>query len=145
LALLVQDIRTPANRATVRTHLVEVARRFPGGVPLLDPLEDMHIQTEEFKGLVAKAVSVQERIEKSPFHVAADKEERYKSYQRKLELNEEAKAFKREIKAAKVRALAEVGLLAALRHVLMCLFAEEPGDEGHVQENDPSVASVGSH
>lgn len=91
-----KDLRPEAARATVRGSLVEVSRRFPAGVPLLDPVEDMHIQSEAFSSIIAKIVSLQDRIAKNPFHAATDKTERYQLYQRKVRVCVRGRASERK-------------------------------------------------
>ena len=82
-----KDLRASAARAGVRSSVLEVQRRFNGSLPLLDPVEDMHIRSESFTATVAKVLSLQERLEKNAFHAAADKETRYRAFQRKVIVN----------------------------------------------------------
>ena len=49
---LPKDLRPSENRRVVRTAMQEVSKRFPHGLPLLDPVKDMHIGEEEFKKIV---------------------------------------------------------------------------------------------
>lgn len=44
-----KDLRGTENRQSVGKSLKEVEKRFPDGIPLLDPIEDMKIDSEEFK------------------------------------------------------------------------------------------------
>ena len=48
---LPKDLRSSDNRNAVRKSITEVQKRFPHGLPLLDPVKDMHIKEEEFKKL----------------------------------------------------------------------------------------------
>ena len=47
-----EDLRPLEKRQSVGKSLKEVAKRFPDGVPLLDPLEDMKIEDSDFKKVV---------------------------------------------------------------------------------------------
>lgn len=49
---LPKDLRTEQNRETVWKSVLEVKRRFPDGIPLLDPLKDMKIKDDRFTSLV---------------------------------------------------------------------------------------------
>lgn len=47
-----QDLRPPDNRQSVSKSLQEVEKRFPDGVPHLDPIEDMSIKEKGLKEVV---------------------------------------------------------------------------------------------
>lgn len=49
---LPKDLRSSDNRFSVGKSIQEVIRRFPDGVPLLDPIEDMNIKDEQFKKVI---------------------------------------------------------------------------------------------
>jgi ATP-dependent RNA helicase DOB1 len=49
---LPQDLRSEQARETVWKSVLEVHRRMPNGVPLLDPIENMGIKDVKFKELV---------------------------------------------------------------------------------------------
>ena len=49
---LPKDLRSSDNRKVVRTQIQEVRKRFPDGLPQLDPVKDMHISDEGFKKIV---------------------------------------------------------------------------------------------
>jgi len=44
-----KDLRSSDSRYSVRKSIEEVHKRFPDGLPLLDPIKDMKITHEEFK------------------------------------------------------------------------------------------------
>jgi ATP-dependent RNA helicase DOB1 len=50
--MLPKDITSPGSRNDVMKSVDEVKRRFPDGVPLLDPIENMQIKDESFKKLL---------------------------------------------------------------------------------------------
>lgn len=58
---LSNDIRSIASRETVWKSVLEVQRRLPDGIPLLDPIKNMEIKDEKFKILV--------KVESSPSSV----------------------------------------------------------------------------
>lgn len=49
---LPKDVRSIGQRETVWKSVLEVQRRTPDGIPLLDPIENMGIKDEKFKVLV---------------------------------------------------------------------------------------------
>ena len=49
---LPKDLRQDQARETVWKSVLEVHRRFPDGIPLLDPIQNMGIKDEKFKELV---------------------------------------------------------------------------------------------
>lgn len=49
---LPKDLRPEQNRDTVWKSVVEVQRRFPDGIPLLDPIKEMKINDNKFAALV---------------------------------------------------------------------------------------------
>ena len=49
---LPKDLRSTGPRETVWKSILEVQRRSPDGIPLLDPIENMSIKDEKFKVLV---------------------------------------------------------------------------------------------
>ena len=49
---LPKDLRPQQNRKVVRTAIEEVKKRFPDGLPLLNPVKDMHISDDEFRKIV---------------------------------------------------------------------------------------------
>jgi len=49
---LPKDLRPADNRFSVGKSLQEVIRRFPDGVPPLDPIEDMNIKDDQFKKVI---------------------------------------------------------------------------------------------
>ena len=49
---LPKDLRSAQARETVWKSVLEVHRRFPNGITLLDPIENMQITDDKFKALV---------------------------------------------------------------------------------------------
>lgn len=55
---LPKDIRQDQARETVWKSVLEVHRRFPDGVALLDPVQNMNIKDEKFMALVKVRASI---------------------------------------------------------------------------------------
>jgi ATP-dependent RNA helicase DOB1 len=56
------DIHPPEARKTVGLSIREVKKRFPDGVPLLDPVKDLGVNAAEFKTLMERAQELTERM-----------------------------------------------------------------------------------
>ncbi len=79
-----KDLRPPPARASVRGALTEAVRRFPDGLPLLDPVEDMRIRSDAFTTVVGRVATVQGHLAENPFQSAPDRDARYAVYQSKV-------------------------------------------------------------
>ncbi|KAF4316428.1 hypothetical protein G195_010019 [Phytophthora kernoviae 00238/432] len=96
-----KDLRTLESRQAVGKSVKEVTRRFPQGVPLLDPREDMDIQDEQFTRVIEKTVEAEKKLKESPFHEATDKEARFALYNLKMESEAKMRELERKIKESK--------------------------------------------
>src|SRR3546814_7295238 len=63
-------LRTDQDKETAFKSLSEVKRRFPDGVPILDPLENMDITDESFKKLLRKIEVLESRLLANPLHLS---------------------------------------------------------------------------
>lgn len=55
------DVRSRDNRQSVLKSIQEVEKRFPDGLPLLDPIKDMGIKDPELKEIVQKIEAFEKR------------------------------------------------------------------------------------
>ena len=97
---LAKDLRPTEARETVRKNLVEVRRRFPKGVPLLDPIKDMKIEDESFEHLVEKIKILDEKLGSSPLCKDKDLPRLYAAYAKKQEAQEIVSGIAKKIAAA---------------------------------------------
>lgn len=97
---LPKDLRQADERAKAGDRLKEVHRRFPTGLPLMNPVEDMAIHAPELKEALARRDALVARIAASPIADAADRDARLAAYGRKLLLDEKASFLRGRIKAA---------------------------------------------
>ncbi|KAI7836432.1 hypothetical protein COHA_009701 [Chlorella ohadii] len=95
-----QDLRTPEARERCAKTLQEVERRFPKGLPLLDPEEDMKIEDEALRKLQRKLESLEGLLRQHPLARAADLRPRLEALLQKQALHEAARTAKKEVKAA---------------------------------------------
>lgn len=55
------DLRSCDNRQSVLKSIQEVEKRFPDGLPLLDPIKDMGIKDPQLKEIVQKIEAFESR------------------------------------------------------------------------------------
>ncbi|EPQ31762.1 uncharacterized protein PFL1_01094 [Pseudozyma flocculosa PF-1] len=97
---LPKDLRPREPRETVRKNLAEVRRRFPKGVPLLDPIKDMKIKDEAFAHLLAKISILETRLSESALSTDPELPRLYEAYSRKQKANDMVEEIRRKIAAA---------------------------------------------
>ena len=99
-----QDITPPEARVGVAKSLVEVARRFPEGLPLLDPVKDLKIKSSEFEKLLGRAAALKERLAAHKLTTEVNEEDRAAlvgAYGRKVDLRDRARALRDEARSCK--------------------------------------------
>jgi ATP-dependent RNA helicase DOB1 len=82
--------------------LKEVQRRFPDGLPLLDPVKDLKINVSEFNKLLERASELKNRLATHKLSTEIDEEERIKrvsAYEHKNDLMDQSRALRREARA----------------------------------------------
>ncbi|KAI5359996.1 Putative helicase, rRNA-processing arch domain, P-loop containing nucleoside triphosphate hydrolase [Septoria linicola] len=94
---LPNDLRTTEQRNTVRKALEEVARRFPDGVAILDPIENMGINDDGFKKLLRKIEVLEHKLLSHPLHKSERLAELYDQYAGKIEITNEIKALRKKM------------------------------------------------
>ncbi|MCJ1412533.1 ATP-dependent RNA helicase mtr4 [Ptychographa xylographoides] len=97
---LPNDLKSADMRNTVRKSLDEVKRRFPDGIAVLDPIENMGISDNSFKKLLRKIEVLESRLLTNPLHNSPRLPDLYNQYADKVEMTEKIKALKRQITAA---------------------------------------------
>ncbi|EKM53323.1 uncharacterized protein PHACADRAFT_259600 [Phanerochaete carnosa HHB-10118-sp] len=96
---LPKDIRSSQARETVWKTIQEVHRRFPDGIPLLDPVQNMHITDDKFKQLVKKIEIMEQKMFSSSLHKDPRLPELYTLYKQKVSSQERMRELKRKIQA----------------------------------------------
>ncbi|GAB6028829.1 Exosome RNA helicase MTR4 [Chamberlinius hualienensis] len=96
------DLRPLDNRMSVLKSIDEAKKRFEkGGIPLLDPIEDLGIKDQGFKELIKKVELYEHRMYSTAIHKDPELDTIYKLYEKKLKLAEEVKKAKQDLKKAK--------------------------------------------
>ena len=94
------DLTTRAGKDTVRKALNEVQKRFPDGVPVLDPIDDLKITDESFTRLLKKIQVLESRLISNPLHNSPRLESLYNQYAEKVIKTDRIKALKKQIQQA---------------------------------------------
>ncbi|XP_009325209.1 PREDICTED: superkiller viralicidic activity 2-like 2 isoform X2 [Pygoscelis adeliae] len=96
-----KDLRPIDNRQSVLKSIQEVQKRFPDGVPLLDPIDDMGIKDQGLKKVIQKVEAFEHRMYSHPLHNDPNLETVYKLCEKKAQIAMDIKAAKRELKKAR--------------------------------------------
>ncbi|KAF7563356.1 hypothetical protein G7046_g800 [Stylonectria norvegica] len=116
LFLPADGLKTQKDKTQLRRSLQEVIRRFPDGVPVLDPLENMEITDESFKQLLRKIEVLESRLLANPLHLSPLLPSLWDQYYAKVQLTEVVKDKKKAI--AKAHTIAQMDELKSRKRVL---------------------------
>jgi len=97
---LPKDMKSQDQRNTTKKNIREVKKRFPDGIPVLDPIENMNITDESFKKLLRKIEVRESQLLLNPLHNSPRLVDLYNKYSHKVELTAKIKALKKKIQAA---------------------------------------------
>ncbi|EGW29890.1 uncharacterized protein SPAPADRAFT_57398 [Spathaspora passalidarum NRRL Y-27907] len=85
-----------AKRSLVKT-LKDLPKRLPDGIPLMDPVESMKINDNEFKLLLRKIDVLEAKLVSNPLHNTARLAPLYEKYASKVEIENKIKSLKEKI------------------------------------------------
>jgi ATP-dependent RNA helicase DOB1 len=94
------DLTARSGRETVKKALSEVQKRFPDGLPVLDPIDDLKITDDSFTRLLKKIQALETRLISNPLHNSPRLEPLYNLYAEKVIKLDKVKALKRQIQSA---------------------------------------------
>ena len=95
------DLRAPNSRQAVGKSIQEVKRRFPNGLPVLDQIHDMQLNTTDFVEKMKLVETTQKKLVESEFHALPDRDARFNLYSEKMEFEAKIRHLEREIKQTK--------------------------------------------
>ena len=95
-----KDITATADKAKVQRALHEVQKRFPDGIAVLDPIENMNITDKSFRELIRRIEIMESKLLSSPLHNSPRLEGLYNQYAAKVALNERSRVLKKKISEA---------------------------------------------
>ncbi|MEQ2171489.1 hypothetical protein GOODEAATRI_011195 [Goodea atripinnis] len=121
-----KDLRPFDNRQLMLKSIQEVQKRFPDGVPLLDPIDDMGIKDPALKKVIQKVEAFEHRMYTHPLHSDPSLESVYSLCERKAQIATEVRTAKRELK--KARTVLQMDELKCRKRVLRRLGFASPSD-----------------
>lgn len=120
------DLAAPKQRATVYKAVEQIKKRFPDGIPSLDPVANMKIKDENFLQLVQKVEVLESKLATNPLVNSPRLPELYNQYTAKVALGQEADALRQQIKDA--QAILQMDELKNRKRVLRKLGFTTPSD-----------------
>ncbi|KAH7153320.1 ATP-dependent RNA helicase DOB1 [Dactylonectria macrodidyma] len=111
-----EGLKSEQDRDQLRKSLAEVKRRFPDGLPILDPLENMDITDDSFKKLLRKIEVLESRLLANPLHLSPLLPSLWDQYHAKVRLAETVKEKKKAIN--KAHSIAQMDELKSRKRVL---------------------------
>lgn len=111
-----KDMESESNKTQARKSLQEVKRRFPDGMPVLDPIENMDITDESFKKLLRRIEVLESRLLANPLHLSPLLPSLWDQYSNKMALNDKIKEKKKSIQ--KSHSIAQMDELKSRKRVL---------------------------
>ncbi|KAF5971398.1 putative ATP dependent RNA helicase [Fusarium bulbicola] len=111
-----EGLKSESERETLTKSLMEVKRRFPDGLPVLDPIENMEITDDSFKKLLRKIEVLESRLLANPLHLSPLLPALWDQYHAKVKLTEKVKETKKAI--AKAYSIAQMDELKSRKRVL---------------------------
>ncbi|XP_056146246.1 exosome RNA helicase MTR4 [Lampris incognitus] len=123
---LPRDLRSFDNRQRMFKSIQEVEKRFPDGIPLVDPIDDMGIKDNTLKKLIQKTEAFEHRLYSHPLHHDPSLEAVYSLCEKKALIAAEVKSAKLELR--KARTVLQMDKLKCRKRVLRRLGFATPSD-----------------
>ncbi|RMD40390.1 hypothetical protein DV735_g4765, partial [Chaetothyriales sp. CBS 134920] len=95
-----KEISSSSERSKIQRALAEVKKRFPDGIPRLDPVDEMNIKDHSFKQLVGKIEVLESRLVANPLHNSPRLEGLWQEYAEKVALIDKIRELKKKIQEA---------------------------------------------
>ncbi|KAK4101985.1 antiviral helicase [Parathielavia hyrcaniae] len=111
-----RDATSESERKDAGKLLEEAKKRFPDGLPLVDPLENMGITDESFKKLLRKIEVLESRLMANPLHGSPLLDQLWQQFQAKLALADQVRDKKRAL--SKAHSVAQLDELKSRKRVL---------------------------
>ncbi|XP_028273277.1 exosome RNA helicase MTR4 [Parambassis ranga] len=111
-----KDLKPFDNRQLMLKSIQEVQKRFPDGVPVLDPIDDMCIKDPALKKVIQKMEAFEHRMYSHPMHSDPNLESAYSLCEKKALLAADVRSAQRELK--KARTILQMDELKCRKRVL---------------------------
>ncbi|CAK9170681.1 unnamed protein product [Ilex paraguariensis] len=96
------DLRPVEARQSILLAVQELGKRFPQGLPKLNPVKDMGIEDPEFVELVNQIEKLEQKLLAHPLHKSQD-ECQIRCFQRKAEVNHEIQQLKSKMRDSQLQ------------------------------------------
>ncbi|KAL7096256.1 hypothetical protein ACP275_10G070200 [Erythranthe tilingii] len=96
------DLRPIEARQSILLAVQELEKRFPQGLPKLNPVKDMGIDDPEFVKLADQTEELEQKLFSHPLHKSQD-DNQIKSFQRKAEVNHEIQQLKSKMRDSQLQ------------------------------------------
>ncbi|XP_052199082.1 DExH-box ATP-dependent RNA helicase DExH10 [Diospyros lotus] len=96
------DLRPLEARQSILLAVQELEKRFPQGLPKLNPVKDMGIEEPEFVELVNQIEELEKKLFRHPLYKSQD-ETQIRSFQRKAEVNHEIQQLKTKMRDSQLQ------------------------------------------
>ncbi|KAK6147476.1 hypothetical protein DH2020_018388 [Rehmannia glutinosa] len=96
------DLRPVEARQSILLAVLELEKRFPQGLPKLNPVKDMGIDEPEFVELANQIEELEQKLFSHPLHKSQD-ELQIRSFQRKAEVNHEIQQLKSKMRDSQLQ------------------------------------------
>ncbi|KAI9008179.1 rRNA-processing arch domain-containing protein [Gaertneriomyces semiglobifer] len=94
------DLKQADNRYRCLKMMREALRRFPEGLPMLDPVADMGIKDESFQKLLKKVAVLEKKLFSNELHDTEELPQLYELYATKKDLEQKIKDTKKQVTSA---------------------------------------------
>ncbi|KAJ7621151.1 rRNA-processing arch domain-containing protein [Roridomyces roridus] len=98
---LPKDLRPDTARETVWKSVLEIEKRFPQGITLLDPVDNLGIKDDKFTALVDKITLMEKKMLESPLHTDPRLPELFEMYAQREATKDRIRALKKRIQATR--------------------------------------------
>ncbi|KAJ7049427.1 rRNA-processing arch domain-containing protein [Mycena amicta] len=123
---LPKDLRPETARETVWKSVLEIQRRFPDGIALLDPIENLGIKDEKFTVLLQKIALMEKKMAQSPLHKDPRLPDLFEKYAEREAMKDRIRSLKKRIQST--RDVLQMEELKARKRVLRRLGFTDSSD-----------------
>lgn len=101
VVVLPKDLKLPQSRRQALRTMREVQRRFPAGLPLLDPKNDLKVDADHYDLEFEKAKELEQAVQAHAINSASNRDELLAKRSKQLELETKATLIEKQIKVIK--------------------------------------------
>lgn len=94
------NLHQQSAKDAMKMRLNETMKRFPKGLPVLDPITDMKIKSSALKDIIKKIESLEQRLFANPHHNSTDIPELFNEHCRRRDMEQEIEELKRQVRLA---------------------------------------------